>query len=48
MELKKVAWPGRKQTMGSTVVVIVLVSLIAVFLGVIDLILGKLIQLVLQ
>jgi len=32
-ETAKVTWPSRKQTMGSTVVVIVLVLLIALFLG---------------
>jgi len=36
IELKKVTWPSRKQTMGSTLVVIVLVSIISVFLGIVD------------
>lgn len=36
VELKKVTWPSRKQTMGSTVVVIVLVVIISMFLGVVD------------
>jgi preprotein translocase subunit SecE len=36
IELKKVTWPSRKQTMGSTLVVIVLVIIISVFLGVVD------------
>jgi preprotein translocase subunit SecE len=36
-ELKKVTWPTRKQAMGSTVVVIVLVIIISVFLGIVDL-----------
>ncbi len=36
IELKKVTWPSRKQTMGSTVVVIVLVLLISIFLGLVD------------
>lgn len=48
VELKKVAWPSRKQTIGSTVVVMVLVSLIAAFLGLVDIILGNLIQVVLR
>lgn len=47
IELKKVTWPTRKQTMGSTVVVIVLVFIIGLFLGVVDISLSSLIQLVL-
>lgn len=47
IELKKVTWPTRKQTMGSTVVVIVLVVIIAIFLGVVDFGLSKMIQVVL-
>jgi preprotein translocase subunit SecE len=48
VELKKVAWPSRKQTLGSTVVVLILVFIIAAFLGVVDMALSKLVQLVLQ
>lgn len=47
-ELKKVTWPSRKQTMGSTLVVIVLVIIIASFLGAVDMGLSSLIRLVLQ
>ena len=47
-ELKKVTWPSRKQTMGSTVVVIILVTIIAFFLGAVDIGLSSLIRLVLQ
>jgi preprotein translocase subunit SecE len=47
-ELKKVTWPTRKQTMGSTVVVIVLVTIIAFFLGAVDIGLSSLVRLVLQ
>ena len=35
-ELQKVTWPTRKETYGSTVVVIVLVLLVAVFLWIVD------------
>lgn len=48
MELKKVAWPSRKQTIGSTVVVIVLVTLIAFFLGAVDIGLSSLVKIVLR
>ncbi|GBC62679.1 preprotein translocase subunit SecE [Desulfonema ishimotonii] len=47
-ELKKVTWPSRKQTMGSTFVVIVLVMIISLFLGMVDMGLSSLIRLVLQ
>jgi preprotein translocase subunit SecE len=48
VELKKVAWPSRKQTIGSTAVVIALVVLISLFLGVVDMGLSTLIQFVLN
>ena len=46
-ELRKVVWPNRKQTAGSTVVVIVLVFVVAMFLGLVDVTLSKLVQVVL-
>ena len=48
IELKKVTWPSRKQTIGSTVVVLALVLLISLFLGVVDIGLSNLIRAVLQ
>jgi preprotein translocase subunit SecE len=48
IELKKVTWPSRKQTIGSTAVVIVLVIIIALFLGIVDVGLSTLIRVVLQ
>lgn len=47
-ETKKVVWPERKQTIGSTAVVIVLVIIISSFLGLVDVGLKGLISLVLQ
>ena len=43
-ELQKVTWPTRKETYGSTVVVIVLVLMVAVFLWVVDTALSSMIQ----
>jgi preprotein translocase subunit SecE len=43
IELKKVSWPTRQQTVSATVVVIVLTIIISVFLGIIDLALGRLV-----
>jgi len=48
VELKKVTWPSRKQTMGSTVVVLVIVAIISIFLGVVDAGLSGLIHAVLK
>lgn len=48
VELKKVTWPTRKQTIGSTMVVIVVVMIISLFLGVVDMGLSGLIRVVLQ
>ena len=48
VELKKVAWPSRKQTLGSTLVVIILVTIIAFFLGAVDIGLSSLVKLILR
>jgi preprotein translocase subunit SecE len=48
IELKKVTWPSRKQTIGSTVVVIALVLLISLFLGFVDIGLSSLMRTVFQ
>jgi preprotein translocase subunit SecE len=44
IELKKVTWPSRKQTLGSTMVVLVLVMIISIFLGVVDMGLSSLVR----
>jgi preprotein translocase subunit SecE len=46
-ELKKVTWPTPKQTMASTSVVIIIVFLVAIYLGIIDYGLAKLVKLIL-
>ena len=47
VELTKVTWPTKKQTIGSTAVVIVFVFVIAFFLGLVDIGLTNLIRLIL-
>lgn len=47
-EFGKIAWPDRKHTVSSTGVVVVLVFMISIYLGAVDLILGKLISLVIK
>lgn len=44
-ELSKVVWPSRKETLGSTSVVLVIVMLAGIFLGIVDLILSRLVGL---
>ena len=44
VELKKVTWPTKKELLSTTAVVIVLVILIAFFLGIVDLGLVKIIK----
>lgn len=48
IELKKVTWPARKETLASTSVVIILVFLVAVFLGLVDAGLSRILKLVLR
>ncbi len=46
-ELKRVTWPSKKQTMASTMVVIVIVFVMAIYFGIIDFGLAKLIKFIL-
>ena len=48
IELKKVVWPTRKDTIASTSVVIILVIIIALFLGLVDFGLSKIIRVILD
>ncbi len=43
-ELKKVTWPNRKETLGTTGVVLLLVIFISIFLGLVDLGLSRLVR----
>ena len=47
-EMKKVTWPGRKDTVSSTAVVIITVLVIVAFLGLVDFALGKVVQSILS
>lgn len=48
IELKKVVWPTRKDAMASTTVVIILVIIIAIYLGLVDLGLSRIIRAILE
>jgi len=43
-ELKKVTWPNRKETLGTTGVVLVLVFFIGAYLGLVDFLLSHLVR----
>jgi preprotein translocase subunit SecE len=43
-EVRKVTWPTRAEALGGTAVVVVVVLIMAVFLGVVDAILSKIVQ----
>lgn len=47
-ELKKVAWPSKEELIGSTIVVVVMSILVAVFIGVVDQVLNKLVNLLIE
>ena len=47
-ELKKVHWPSRKETYTATAVVLVVVSIVAMFLGTVDYALSQAIQAILR
>ena len=47
VELKKVVWPTPKQTMASTAVVIIIVFIVAIYLGLVDFALAKLVKFIL-
>jgi len=44
-EMRKVVWPSRKETIGSTSVVLVIVLITGVFLGLVDMLLSRLMRL---
>lgn len=48
VELKKVTWPTRKETVTTCVAVMILVAVMSLFLGIVDLGLSKVVELVLS
>jgi preprotein translocase subunit SecE len=47
-ELKRVTWPSRKETVAGTAVVLIIVFIVAVFLGIVDMGLSEVIKQVLS
>ncbi len=48
IEVRKVTWPDKKELIGSTIVVIVLVFFIALYIGLVDFVLSHLLGVLLQ
>jgi preprotein translocase subunit SecE len=48
VEMKKVTWPSRKETIASTSVVLITVFLVGFYLGIVDLGLSRLIKIFLE
>ena len=47
-EVNKVTWPSKKEAMGGTAVVLVVVFLMALFLGLVDVLLSKIVEVLLK
>jgi preprotein translocase subunit SecE len=48
VELKKISWPMRKETVASTSVVLIIVLIVALFLGIVDLGLSRMVKIILS
>jgi preprotein translocase subunit SecE len=46
IELKKVTWPGQKETVGATAVVLALVMLVSFYLGLVDMALTRVMKVI--
>ena len=47
-EFGKIAWPSKKHTAGSAILVVILITVMSLYLGAVDLFLGKLISYILK
>ena len=48
IEIKKISWPMRNETIASTSVVIIIVLIIGIFLGLVDVGLARLVKIILS
>lgn len=44
VELKKVSWLNRKEVFASTVVVIILITIVAIYVGIVDFVLSRIVS----
>ncbi len=47
-EMQKVAWPSKDELIGSTIVVVVMSLLVSLFIGIVDQVLSKLVNLLVK
>jgi len=47
-EMSKVGWPSRAELIGSTMVVVVMSLIVSIFIGAVDLVLNKLVNLLIS
>lgn len=47
-ELKKVTWPDKKQIVAASIVVVILIFIIAMYVGIIDFVLSKILAVLLS
>ena len=48
LEMTKVAWPTREELIGSTVIVLVSLAILSAFIGICDLFLSKLVNIIMS
>ena len=48
LEMTKVAWPTREELMGSTVIVLVSLAILSAFIGLCDIFLSKLVNIIMS
>ncbi|MFH1655592.1 MAG: preprotein translocase subunit SecE [Candidatus Omnitrophota bacterium] len=48
VELGKVSWPNRQELISSTWIIIVMTALLAIYIGILDLVLSKLLGLLIR
>ncbi len=48
VELKKVSWPDKNELLGSTTVVVISVTILALFIGICDFIFSKAMQIMIR
>jgi preprotein translocase subunit SecE len=47
-EFSKIAWPNKKNTAGSAMLVVILLTIMSLYLGAVDLLVGKMISYILR
>ena len=48
VEVKKVTWPTKKEAIGGTMIVLVVVFIMAIYLGLVDTILSKAVEMLIR